>query len=268
MKSLHIFALFFIAFPLLAQTTSMPSISSPSMPSVSSFPTISSTSASQPQKQKTDEKPAAAKDTSSNNEAYLTAASLANLSTSFLGGGTSQNKDIISNLLNNTNNENQTTNVLLQQILTQLENMQKEIDEKPVFNSIQEKPKTFEEPPQNGAKIIRFSANGYNLLSTCREIFSSEQSNDGSFLITGDRKYLSNNQTRTETFYLLFNKISAKTYDVAVTVIQDYQNSYSFLYQLSGKMPLTAYATGNLISLTVNEPEWKFDMLIDIADMN
>ena len=145
--------------------------------------------------------------------------------------------------------------------------MQREADEKPVFDSVQEKPQTFEEKPKNKAKIIRFTANGYNLLSTCREI-SSGKSDDGSFLITGDRKYLSNNETRSETFYLLFNKISDKTYNVAVTVLQDRLNVYSFLYQLSGKTPLVATSTGNLVVLTVNEPEWKFDLLIDIADLD
>ncbi len=60
---------------------------------------------------------------------------------------------------------------------------------------------------------------------------------------------------------------SVKTYDVAVTVLQDYTNTYSFLYQLSGKNPLTAYSIGNLVKLTVNEPDWKFDLLIDIADL-
>ncbi len=87
-------------------------------------------------------------------------------------------------------------------------------------------------------------------------------------MITGDRKYLSNNETRSETFYLLFNKASDKTYNVAVTVLQDRLNVYSFLYQLSGKEPLVATSIGNLVMLTVNEPEWKFDLLIDIADLD
>ncbi|NLK46757.1 MAG: hypothetical protein GX297_08940 [Treponema sp.] len=249
----------------------MPTVSSPEMPTFSSFPTIS-TNQKNLHSQQTEKKAENIKkdilDEQPQDKSFLTAANLAELTNS-LAGNTSGQTDFLSKLFGNKfdSKNSETTNILLQQILTQLESMQKEATEKIVFDSIQENPKTFEEKPQSNAKIIRFTANGYNLLSTCREIFSSGKSEDGSFLITGDRKYLSNNQTRNETFYMLFNKTSVKTYDVAVTVLQDYTNTYSFLYQLSGKNPLTAYSIGNLVKLTVNEPDWKFDLLIDIADL-
>lgn len=265
------FFFFILAASLSAAAQTMPTMSSPEMPSFSSFPSVSQSS---PASISTPEKSKAAENkkdetAASKNDQYLTAASLSDF-TRVLSGNSS-NTDIISSLLgknNKTADDSAATNALLQQILTQLESMQREADEKPVFDSVQEKPQTFEEKPKNKAKIIRFTANGYNLLSTCREIFSSGKSDDGSFLITGDRKYLSNNETRSETFYLLFNKISDKTYNVAVTVLQDRLNIYSFLYQLSGKTPLVATSTGNLVVLTVNEPEWKFDLLIDIADLD
>ncbi len=262
--------IFFVCFSANSQT--MPTVSSPEMPSFSSFPAVSqSSSASMNETEKAKpaenkkEAPAAA-----SNDQYLTAASLSDF-TRLFSGNSNNNTDIISSLLgknNKTADDSAATNALLQQILTQLETMQREENEKPVFESVQEKPQTFDEKPTNKAKIIRFTANGYNLLSTCREIFSSGKSDDGSFLITGDRKYLSNNETRSETFYLLFNKASDKTYNVAVTVLQDRLNVYSFLYQLSGKEPLVATSIGNLVMLTVNEPEWKFDLLIDIGDLN
>lgn len=263
---------FILSATISAVAQTMPTVSSPEMPSFTSFPTVSQsnpTSMNETEKAKPADNKKEATATASNDQ-YLTAASLADF-TRVLSGNSNNNTDIISSLLgknNKTADDSTATNALLQQILTQLETMQKEADEKPVFDSIQEKPQTFDEKPKNKAKIIRFAANGYNLLSTCREIFSSGKSDDGSFLITGDRKYLSNNETRSETFYFLFNKSSDKTYNVAVTVLQDYTNIYSFLYQLEGRAPLTATSIGNLVTLTVNEPEWKFDLLIDIADLN
>jgi len=271
MKYSAIFILLtFVSFSFFSQT--MPTVSSPEMPAFSSFPTVSKpSSANSADSNKNISSNTKADNTSSEKDnSYLTAASLVDF-TRLLSNNSKEDTDIISSLLGkNTTSANNTasTNALLQQILTQIENMQKKADEVPVFESVQEKPQTFEEKPKNKAKIIRFTANGYNLLSTCREIFSSGKSDDGSFLITGDRKYLSNNETRNETFYFLFNKISDKTYDVAVTVLQDYQNIYSFLYQLEGKSPLTATSIGNLVTLTVNEPEWKFDLLVDIGDLN
>ena len=272
MKHSVIFIILFLIFsPLAAQT--MPTVSSPEMPTFSTFPTVSQSKTpaqNESAQNKAADNKKEDKNTNSNNEPYLTAASLADFTRVF-SGNSNDSTDIISSLLGKNSsqaNNSATTNTLLQQILTQLEDMQKEANEKPVFDSIQEKPQTFDEKPKNKAKIIRFTANGYNLLSTCREIFSSGKSADGSFLITGDRKYLSNNETRSETFYFLFNKASDKTYDVAVTVLQDSTNIYSFLYQLEGKAPLTATSIGNLVMLTINEPEWKFDLLIDIGDMN
>ena len=271
MKHSAIIILICLAYlPVFAQT--MPTVSSPEMPAFSSFPKVtqSNTPAANEPAKNTQTADKTGTKSARENESYLTAASLADF-TRYFSGNTGESGDIISSLLGKNSsqaNNSATTNTLLQQILTQLETMQKEADEKPVFDSIQEKPQTFDEKPKNKAKIIRFTANGYNLLSTCREIFSSGKSTDGSFLITGDRKYLSNNETRSETFYFLFNKSSDKTYDVAVTVLQDSTNIYSFLYQLEGRAPLTATSIGNLVMLTINEPEWKFDLLIDIGDMN
>lgn len=122
----------------------------------------------------------------------------------------------------------------------------------------------------DNAQILRFVVNGYDMKSSCRTVYFSERGADGTFLMTADRRYMSDNKSRTETFYLLFkSKGTADTgieYDVIPSVIQDYENQYSFLYQLSQKQNLSAAKTGNLVTLRVTEPNWNMDLLLDISD--
>lgn len=260
--------------PLIAQTSgvSMPKIDSISMPGSSSFPSMSSQSQN-PQTQS-----ATSTNESQNsitNSQYVTAASLATLSSSILGTSESSSNNLLSSILGGSSNltataNATTTNVLLEQILNKLNENQDNSTAKKV-SSTETNEKTTNTPvypySTGGAKILRCTTNGYNILSTCRTIYSSVLTTDGTFLITGDRKYLSNHRTRSETFYMLFKKTSPHTYEVAVSVLQDYLNEYSFLYQLSERSPFIASATGNLIVLRIDEELWKFDMLIDITDM-
>lgn len=117
-------------------------------------------------------------------------------------------------------------------------------------------------------KILRFIVNGYDLLSTCKKIYFSEIETDGTFLLTGDRKYMSENQVRSETFYFYFvvkgSENGITKYVVTPAVSQDYENPYSFLYQLTQKSELLADRTGNLLTLRVNENGWKLDLLISL----
>jgi hypothetical protein len=117
--------------------------------------------------------------------------------------------------------------------------------------------------------ILRFVVNGYDILSTCRTTYFSNQENDGTFLLTGDRKYTSDGRTRNETFYLLF-KTTGSTgfstqYAVEPAVVQDYANKYSFVYQLAHMQNLSAAKTGNLVTMRLNEPTYNMDLLIDIG---
>jgi len=117
--------------------------------------------------------------------------------------------------------------------------------------------------------ILRFLVNGYDVLSTCRTTYFSNRENDGTFLLTGDRKYTSDGKTRNETFYLLF-KTTGSTgcstqYMVEPAVVQDYTNKYSFVYQLAHMQNLSAVKTGNLITMRLNEPAYNMDLLIDIG---
>lgn len=119
-------------------------------------------------------------------------------------------------------------------------------------------------------KILRFVVNGYNIKDTIRTVYFSKKENDGSFLLTGDRKYTSDGKSRDETFYLLFkadgNCGTSAGYFVEPQVIQDYKNEYSFLYQLTQKPKLKAEKTGNLASLKYVSDGWNLDFLLDIGN--
>ena len=54
------------------------------------------------------------------------------------------------------------------------------------------------------SRLLRFAVNGYNVLRTCRTVYISDVQDDGTFLVTGDRRYVSDVQTRSETFHILF----------------------------------------------------------------
>lgn len=119
------------------------------------------------------------------------------------------------------------------------------------------------------AKILRFIVNGNNLLDSCRTVYFSQKEIDGSFLLTGDRKYSSDNKSRDETFYLLFkadgNCGTCAGYDVEPKLVQDYKNENSFLYRLSKKHNLKAEKTGNLVALRCTDSDYNMDLLLDIG---
>lgn len=171
--------------------------------------------------------------------------------------------------------------ILLQQILTELNELKVQIAKQNTLThstenvsanstttSLPTVTENYTQEGKEGSKILRFIVNGYDVLSTCRDIYFSTQEADGSFLLTGDRKYTSDGENRRETFYFLFHANGAKegitNYTVTPQVTQDYTNTYSFLYQLSQKSNLVAQRTGNFISMRVNELDWKMDFLLSM----
>lgn len=118
--------------------------------------------------------------------------------------------------------------------------------------------------------IIRFIANGQNILDSCRTVYFSTKENDGSFLLTGDRKFYVGERAREETFYFLFksdgNPGSRSGYFVQGEVIQDFENKSSVLHGLSKKDGLKAVKTGNLVSLRSKDSDLNMDLLLDIGE--
>lgn len=191
--------------------------------------------------------------------------------------------DSISNLY--TSSSNSSTNILLKEVLSEMEELKKAQNENNETTSVEKNVSqtTNAESATNTASnaitktpaaphssLLRFTVNGYNILKTCRVVYISKIDSNNSFLLTGDRKYQSDDLTRTETFYLLFKPNGVvngqKSYSVAAAVTQDYLNEYSFLYQLSQKNNLTATQTGNLVILRTDDSSWKLDLLLDLEE--
>lgn len=272
----------------------MPSVSSPSITSPSS-PVIKKNESSQtPVKEETK----TTSPTETGLSKTLTASSLSSINSLISGGSLSSlledeaNTDSMSSLLSISNlitgktdinsllkqdssssashSDSASSSLLLKQILAQLSSLNEElalIKKENTQLSQQlahnEEIKTFAQT-ENPAKILRFSVNGYSVLDTCKTIYFSIPDEDGSFLCTADREYYADGNTRKETFYMLFTRTGKNSYDAAVSVIQDYLNEFSFVYQLSQKKSISAQRTGNLVSIIIDEPVWKLDLLITL----
>ena len=162
-----------------------------------------------------------------------------------------------------------TTN-LLQKTLTNLNRLkdsQQNVtqEKKEELQKIQEDAQTFK---QREPLILRFKINGYNITDSLTKVFFSDAEPDGTFLLTGDRRYYVNQLPRTETFYMLFRTVSSSgstvSYRVQPTVVQDSENKNSFVYKLTEAKNLTAEKTGNLVVMHYAEGDLKVEMLLDI----
>lgn len=116
-------------------------------------------------------------------------------------------------------------------------------------------------------KILRFLINSKSI--ECSHVFFSEQENDGTFLLTGDVKTLFQNETVSETFYLLFTangtSHSKLDYVVTPTLFQSKQTQTP-LSRFCSAQNLTATRTGNLVMLHYTEDGYNCDMLLDIGN--
>lgn len=115
----------------------------------------------------------------------------------------------------------------------------------------------------NLPEIIRLSVPGYDILTGCSPVISSSLSEKGDFLITGDRTYSAGlNMELTETFYMLFTKISEEIYQVDFQVTQNTENPGSFFYRAAENPPMVAKKTGNLIAVSGASNPLKLDILV------
>lgn len=163
-----------------------------------------------------------------------------------------------------------TTNILLNQILGSLEGLkeeQKKVSPAEAQNleDIRQDSETFK---TRSPAILRFKINGYNIADSLTASFFSEPENDGSFLLTADRKYYANQRMLNETFYMLFRTTksagSVTTYEVVPTIAQEVKNPYSFVYKFCKKEGITAEKTGNLVVIHFEDGDITADMLLDI----
>ncbi len=301
----HFFAfLFGVTAAVFCAAQSMPSVSSPTIGSGFYRPgtSIGSTYTGQSAEGSNEEASAdssdaqSAQENSSGGEVLLTltASDIQHLSSSGLldqleallgaDGSSPVTGAELSSMYSSSSNR---TNRRLQQVLSQIEELKKTLDQEEALAaetegeeaepklSVQTMPvlKVAATNSSLGTKqshLIRFTVNGYDILKTCRTVYISDVQNDGTFLVTGDRKYLSDGKTRSETFHMLFTTTGApgglQNYTAAAAVTQDYLNEYSFLYQLAQRDNLQASRTGNLVTMRTTDPDWKLELLIDLGE--
>ncbi len=123
------------------------------------------------------------------------------------------------------------------------------------------------QPSSVPPKILRFSVNSNNI--ECSQVFFSEQEDDGSFLLTGDVKTFFQNETISETFYLLFaangTSNSRQEYFVTPTLFQSKQ-AQTPLGRFCSVPNFTATRTGNLVMLHSVDGGDNCDLLLDIGN--
>ena len=162
------------------------------------------------------------------------------------------------------------TNVLLQQVLNSLNDLKKQqqgasAKEKNALDAVKTDSENFK---QREPSILRFKINGYNISDSLTKVFFSDTEPDGTFLLTGDRRYFVNQQMRTETFYMLFKTVSSNgssiTYKVQPSIVQDSKNENSYVYRLANIKNLTAEKTGNLVVMHFTGDGLSADLLLDI----
>lgn len=278
-------------FNASAQSTSFSSITSPSMPTISSpeigngfyspgsvlkpeyIKNTSQNNSSQSEKTKAENKNAESSNAKSEmQKKILSALSAKDISLLNEKGFSSDINSMIFSLSSSDNS--QETKILLNKILAEIEKIKDKSSQdnsKKKTAEVSAAPAKEEKLPEKAkARLLRFSVNGYDILRTCRKIYISEVQLDGTFLITGDRVYSSDGKNRTETFHILFKTSPSENgtlnYKAAANVTQYYLNENSFLYQLSKFESLPAMRVGNLVSMRTEDLNWKLELLIDLGE--
>lgn len=282
-----------LAFTQAIEMPEMPSISMPDMPTISS-PTMDGKfyrpSVPQQKQTKVSSSNNKAAEPKKNTEAVLSdARSTEDLLQSLLtnsnllsagdisGLYNSGSFDTLSSLTNLTGKTNTagsssdlSTNLLLKEILDKLNELKLEQNsasaaEQELYAAKQQDSETFK---KRKPSILRFKVNNYSVKDSITQEFFSEPEPDGSFLLTADRKYLLNNRSCTETFYLLFKAIksngSSTTFSVTPSIAQGSENKNSYVYKMCQQKDITAQKTGNLVVVHYNNNGVAADLLLDI----
>ena len=271
-----------------SQNTTTTEIEMPQMPSMPSMPTVGgsfytpsfpSSPTSPKQTSKTEVQSEKAEQTKSQNGSAENLQTAAALSANYLTAddiSALYDSGLFSNIssLNTANlanyNTSNSTNVILQQVLNSLNDLKTKQENSSAKdkNQLIETKADSENFKKREPSILRFKVNGFNVADSFTQVFFSETESDGTFLLTGDRKYYISQQPRTETFYMLFKTTgsngSTLTYKVQTNVVQDYKNENSFLYKLAAIQNLTAEKTGNLVVIHYSDDAVKADILLDI----
>ena len=162
------------------------------------------------------------------------------------------------------------TTLLLREILQKLNEMK--IEQNSASAAVQEANAAKQQDSQTfktrNPSILRFKINNYSIKDSVIQVFFSEPEPDGSFLLTGDRKYYLNNRGCTETFYMLFKAVKSNgnttTFSVTPSIAQGTENKNSYVYKFCQLKDITAEKTGNLVVVHYDNNGISADLLLDI----
>lgn len=118
------------------------------------------------------------------------------------------------------------------------------------------------------ATILRFVINGGDMRNACRNVHFSSIEDDGSFLLTAERRYWAGGAPKVEPFYMLFTSCApnSRSYNVTLSVVQEAEEAEdSLLSRLSHAGKIEASKTGNLVTMRVDEEGLVCDLLLDIG---
>ncbi len=154
--------------------------------------------------------------------------------------------------------------LLLQQILRELSSIKESVSQVQAPS----KPAAASNKASSDAKILRFWVNGYDLLTSFRQVYFSTEESDGSFMLTADRKYQSGNKILSETFYILFkatgNSGGIITYNVSTELVQETKNPSSPVSILASQKNLKASRTGNLVKIVRDDQDFRTNILLSM----
>ena len=166
-------------------------------------------------------------------------------------------------------------NTMLLEIMQSLSEIKKQQEEfsktvSKTENAMQKQASYNQIEKTNRPAILRFVINGSNISDSCKTVYFSEKENDGSFLLTADRRYLFENKPRNETFYFLFRSDgrggSSRAYNLEPAIVQDYKNEDSMVYKFCQQNGLRADKIGNLVTLHTSSDDLNCDLLLDIGE--
>ncbi len=152
--------------------------------------------------------------------------------------------------------------VLLKKILSELDEIKKSQSQTLASAATGSKPSSL--PP----KILRFIVNANDVLSKCVQVYFSDRESDGSFLLTGDAKTLVNNESVSESFYLLFKASGTQNSKTIYTVTPTLSQSVKAdtpLQKFCSAQNMTASRVGNLVTLHLLQDGTMGDLLLDIG---
>ena len=222
---------------------------------------------------------------SGTNNSTSSNSSLSSVTAQYLASlGMNGDSSVLNSLLANGDSSgvknNQTTNIILEQLLKQLQEKNStevnSVNTKEATNKVSTTDKTNATNNANTTKttsinegqLVRLKINGNDILSKCSIVFSSGIAKDGSFLITGDRVYLSDKGESQETFYMFFKKNTSKQYEMAVQVYQPVKNDYSYLAILSHRGVIPVKQIGNMLVFLNSDNTLNADILVKIPMNN